>query len=165
MSATHPTVLAVDDEPFNLSLMDELLNRDYIVQKAGNGPDAIKLAFTTPPDLALIDIMMPDMDGFEVCRFLKNNPATRHVPVIFITAKDDIRDEERGFAMGASDFIHKPISAPIVLARVRAHIKIKFMQDYLRRKNSLLIKSADEKSAELQQLRDFMWGSDMLARR
>ena len=164
-SKQRPTILVVDDEPFNLSLMDELLNKDYIVQKAESGPEALKLAFAEPPDLILIDVMMPNMDGFEVCRLLKNNVTTLHVPVIIITAKNEIRDEERGFSMGASDFIHKPISAPIVAARVRTHLKIKFMQDYLRRENSLLLKNAGEKTAELQQLKDFMWGSDMLARR
>jgi putative two-component system response regulator len=161
----HPTVLVVDDEPFNLSLMDELLNKDYTIQKASNGPDALKLAFANPPDLILVDVMMPGMDGFEVCRLLKNNATTVHIPVIFITAKNEISDEERGFAMGASDFIHKPISAPIVAARVRTHLKIKFMQDYLRRENTMLLKNAGEKSAELQQLKEFMWGSDQLARR
>jgi len=88
-----------------------------------------------------------------------------HVPVIFITAKNEIKDEELGFAVGASDFIHKPISAPIVAARVRTHIKIKFMQDYLRSENTKLLENASEKSSELQQLKDFMWGADQLARR
>jgi putative two-component system response regulator len=161
----RPTVLVIDDEPFNLSLMDELLNKDYTIQTASNGPDALKLAFATPPDLILVDVMMPGMDGFEVCRLLKNNASTVHIPVIFITAKNEVSDEERGFAMGASDFIHKPISAPIVAARVRTHLKIKFMQDYLRRENTMLLKNAGEKSAELQQLKEFMWGSDQLARR
>jgi len=161
----RPTVLVIDDEPFNLSLMDELLNKDYSIQKASNGADALKLAFANPPDLILVDVMMPGMDGFEVCRLLKNNASTVHIPVIFITAKNEVSDEERGFAMGASDFIHKPISAPIVAARVRTHLKIKFMQDYLRRENTMLLKNAGEKSAELQQLKEFMWGSDQLARR
>lgn len=165
ISSERPTVLVIDDEPFNLSLMDELLNKDYLIQKADNGPDALKLAFADPPDLILIDVMMPNMDGFEVCRLLKNDPTTLHVPVIFITAKNEIRDEELGFNVGAADFIHKPISAPIVAARVRTHLKIKFMQDYLRKENSLLIKNAGEKSAELQQLKDFMWGAEKLAKR
>lgn len=165
VSSEYPTVLVIDDEPFNLMLMDNILNKDYIVQKASNGQEALKLAFADPPDLILIDVMMPVMDGFEVCRQLKANSTTMHIPVIFITAKNEISDEEHGFEVGASDFIHKPISAPIVAARVRTHLKIKFMQDYLRRENTLLLKNAGEKSAELQQLKDFMWGSDLLARR
>jgi putative two-component system response regulator len=89
-----------------------------------------------------------------------------HVPVIFITAKNEIKDEQLGFSVGASDFIHKPISAPIVIARVRTHLKIKFMQDYLRIENSKLLENASEKSVELQQLRDFMWGgADQFAKR
>jgi putative two-component system response regulator len=161
----RPTVLLVDDEPFNLSLMEEILNRDYEIRKAANGKQALDTAFASPPDLILVDVLMPGMDGFEVCRRLKGNTATSHVPVIFITAKNEIKDEELGFSVGASDFIHKPISAPIVGARVRTHLKIKLLQDYLRSENSKLLKDAGEKSAELQQLRDFMWGSDQLARR
>lgn len=161
----RPTVLLVDDEPFNLSLMEEILSRDYTIQKAANGKQALETAFANPPDLILVDVLMPGMDGFEVCRRLKDNAATSHVPVIFITAKNEIRDEELGFSVGASDFIHKPISAPIVGARVRTHLKVKLLQDYLRNENTKLLKDAGEKSAELQQLRDFMWGSDQLARR
>ncbi|HXU94299.1 MAG TPA: response regulator [Gallionella sp.] len=161
----RPTVLVIDDEPFNLSLMDGLLNRDYTIQKASNGPEALKLAFAEPPDLILVDVMMPGMDGFEVCRQLKDNAKTVHVPVIFITAKNEIKDEELGFAVGAADFIHKPISAPIVAARVRTHLKIKMMQDFLRSENTKLLKDAGEKLAELQQLKEFMWGGDQLVRR
>jgi putative two-component system response regulator len=165
ISSKRPTVLVIDDEPFNLSLMDGLLSRDYTIQTAGNGPDALDLAFKNPPDLILVDVMMPIMDGFEVCRRLKNNAATMHVPVIFITAKNEIKDEELGFAVGASDFIHKPISAPIVAARVKTHLKIKFMQDYLRSENTKLLENASEKSAELQLLKDFMWGGGQFAKR
>lgn len=161
----QPTVLVVDDEPFNLSLMDGILSKHYTVQLASSGPDALKFALSNPPDLILIDVMMPVMDGFELCRQLKDNAATLHIPVIFITAKNEVKDEELGFSVGASDFIHKPISVPIVAARVRTHLKIKFMQDYLRNENTKLLKDAGEKSVELQQLRDFMWGADKLVRR
>ena len=155
ISARRPTVLVVDDEPSNLSLMDRLLSKDYIIQKASNGSEAIELAFANPPDLILVDVMMPIMDGFEVCRRLKENASTIHVPVIFITGKNEIKDEELGFAVGASDFIHKPISAPIVVARVRSQLKIKFMQDYLRGELARLQENAGDKSTTknlLQQL-------------
>ncbi|NNM68670.1 MAG: response regulator [Gallionella sp.] len=165
ISSEHPTVLVVDDEPFNLSLLDGVLNKYYNIQKASNGPEALELAFAAPPDLILIDVMMPIMDGFEVCRRLKSDAATMHVPVIFITAKNEIKDEELGFSVGASDFIHKPISAPIVVARVRTHLKIKFTQDYLRHQNTKLLENSGEKSAELQQLKDFMWGGNQFATR
>lgn len=165
ISAERPTLLVIDDEPFNLSLMDGVLGKYYNIQKASNGSAALELAYANPPDLILIDVMMPLMDGFEVCRRLKNNAATMHVPVIFITAKNEIKDEELGFSVGASDFIHKPISAPIVVARVRTHLKIKFMQDYLRHENSKLLENAGDKSAELQQLKEFMWGGNQFATR
>jgi putative two-component system response regulator len=164
ISSERPTVLVVDDEPFNLSLMDGILGKYYNVKLADDSLKALELAFAEPPDLVLLDVMMPDVDGFEICRRLMNNPATNHVPVIFITAKNEIKDEELGFSVGASDFIHKPISAPLVAARVRTHLKIKFMQDYLRSENAKLQESAYEKSSELQQLKDFMWGSEQYAR-
>lgn len=158
-SSERPTVLVVDDEPFNLSLMDGILGKHYNVRLADNSLKALEMAFAAPPDLILLDVMMPDVDGFEICRRLMNNPETNHVPVIFITAKNEVSDEELGFSVGASDFIHKPISAPIVAARVRTHLKIKFMQDYLRSENTKLQENAYEKSFELQQLKEFMWGS------
>ena len=156
ISSESPTVLVVDDEPSNLNLLDRLLGRDYIIQKASNGLEAIELAFANPPDLILIDVMMPIMDGFEVCRQLKDNATTMNVPVIFITGKNEIKDEELGFAVGASDFIHKPISAPILAARVRTQLKIKFMQDFLRSEIAKLQENAGEKSTKLQKLRDLM---------
>lgn len=165
MNSERPSVLVIDDEPFNLSLMEGVLGSGYNVQKATNGPQALELAFAYPPDLILVDLMMPMMDGFEVCRRLKENPATLHVPVIFVTAKNEIKDEELGFNLGASDFIHKPISAPIVAARVRTHLKVKFMQDFLRDENSRLLANASEKAAELQQLKDFMWRTTPFSRR
>lgn len=136
VSSERPTVLVVDDEPFNLSLMDGILGKDYNVLLVDNSLKAIEIAFAGPPDLILLDAMMPGMDGYEVCRRLMSNPATSHIPVIFITAKNEIKDEELAFSVGASDFIHKPISAPIVAARVKAHLKIKFMQDYLRHEDT-----------------------------
>lgn len=165
ISSERPMVLVVDDEQFNLSLMDGILSKHYNVKLADNSLKALEIAFADPPDLVLLDIMMPDVDGFEICRRLMNNPETNHVPVIFITAKNEVKDEELGFSVGASDFIHKPISAPIVAARVRTHLKIKFMQDFLRSENAKLQESAYEKSSELRQLKDFMWGPTQYARR
>ena len=156
ISTRRPTVLVVDDEPSNLILMDRILSRDYIIQNASNGSEAIELAFANPPDLILVDVMMPIMDGFEVCRRVRENASTMHVPVIFITGKNEIKDEELGFSVGASDFIHKPISAPIVVARVRSQLKIKFMQDYLRGELARLQENAGDKSTALQQLKNLI---------
>ncbi|MDD2913727.1 MAG: response regulator [Gallionella sp.] len=140
-SAKRPTVLVVDDTPANLVLLNDILQKDYRVQVANNGSRALELV-ATPPDLILLDVIMRDMDGFEVCRRLKENPATRDVPVIFLTVKTDIADEERGFSVGAVDFIHKPIVPAIVRARVDTHIALRQVRRELEQKNRIL---SDEK--------------------
>jgi len=127
------TVLLVDDTPANLSLLSNLLKEQYRIKVANNGAKALELAAAAPPDLVLLDIMMPEMDGYEVCRRLKAAEATHLVPVIFLTAKTEVADEELGFAVGAVDFIHKPISPPIVMARVKTHLQVKAWQDLLPR--------------------------------
>jgi class 3 adenylate cyclase/CheY-like chemotaxis protein len=120
-----PTVLIVDDTPDNVQLLSEVLGAGYRTKAATNGSRALKIAISDdPPDLILLDVMMPDMDGFEVCRRLKENPVTRRVPVIFVTAMNEMVDEQKGFAVGAVDYITKPISPPIVLARVRTHLTL-----------------------------------------
>lgn len=163
-SSVRPKVMVVDDTPLNLTLMDNILSGEYSMQLVGSGAKALELAEADVPDVILLDVMMPEMDGFEVCRRLKANPATSHVPVIFVTAKNEIKDEQLGFEVGASDFIHKPVSAPIVAARVRTHLKIKFMQDYLKNENIQLQENAAERSSELEQLKGFVWGSPSFAR-
>jgi len=132
------TILVVDDTPDNLSLMSNLLNGNYEVKIANGGARALKIAASEfPPDLILLDIMMPGMDGYEVCRQLKLNPITMNIPVIFLTAKNEIADEEKGLALGAIDYITKPISPPIVLARVKNHLALQKQNNAL--KNALLI--------------------------
>ena len=158
-SDVRPTILAVDDAPENLMIMESILAKYYSLKSFNDSSKALDYAFANPPDLILLDIMMPKIDGFEICRRLKADARLSDVPVIFITSKTDIEDEERGFSVGASDFIHKPISAPIVAARVKTHIKIKFMLDYLRYENTHLQKSAEDTSTELATLKEFVWGS------
>ena len=127
-----PRVLIVDDQISNVKLLAAILGDDYRTRVATNGPDALKLAESTPqPDLILLDIMMPDMDGYEVCRKLKGNSATHNIPVIFITALSSESDEEIGLDLGAIDYITKPLSAPIVRARVRNHAILKRKADLL----------------------------------
>jgi putative two-component system response regulator len=129
------TVLVVDDTPDNLTLITSLLKDLYRVKIATTGNKALQIAFSNePPDLILLDIMMPEMDGYEVCRHLKNDSQTAEIPVIFLTAKSEIEDELKGFELGAVDFIVKPISPPIVLARVRTHLRLKRVTDYLKSK-------------------------------
>ena len=134
----RPTILVVDDTPQNLSLMSNLLEELYTVKLAPSGARALKIAATHPPDLILLDIMMPDMDGYEVCRQLKANPETAEIPVIFITALQTMEDEEKGLQAGAVDYITKPISPPILMARVRNQLALKAAADKMREQNHLL---------------------------
>lgn len=140
MHAAHdpvhrPTILVVDDTPLNLALMRDLLETDYTVKLAPSGERALKIAKLQPPDLVLLDIMMPDVDGYEVCRRLKADPMTADIPVIFLTGKTETQDEQMGFSLGAADYITKPISPPIVLARVKAHLLFKQARDALELRN------------------------------
>ena len=131
MSGSDSTlVLIVDDTPTNIAVISGLLKDSYKTKVATNGEKALAIAGDSKkPDLILLDVMMPGMDGYEVCRRLKANPETTDIPIIFLTAKTDAIDEEKGFEVGAVDYIHKPFSAPIVLARVRTQLAL---QDALR---------------------------------
>jgi CheY-like chemotaxis protein/anti-sigma regulatory factor (Ser/Thr protein kinase) len=118
-------VLVVDDQPTNIDVLLGVLQPDYRVKVALDGKQALALAAAEPPpDLILLDIMMPEMDGYEVCRRLKTNPFTRNIPIIFVTAMSDVVDESRGFELGAVDYITKPVSPPLVKARVRTHLAL-----------------------------------------
>ncbi|HNH89615.1 MAG TPA: two-component system response regulator [Thiobacillaceae bacterium] len=119
-----PTILVVDDVPENIDVLTGILRHDYSIRAATNGPSALALARRSPPDLILLDVMMPGMDGFEVCRELKADLATRKVPVIFVTAMGDVEDESRGFDVGCVDYITKPVSPPIVRHRVKTHLAL-----------------------------------------
>jgi adenylate cyclase len=119
------TILIVDDTPTNIGIISSVLRDSFRTKVATNGEKALVLAGADErPDLILLDITMPGMDGYEVCRRLKANPATRGIPVIFLTAKTEADDEKHGFEVGAVDYIHKPFSAPIVLARVNTHLAL-----------------------------------------
>jgi class 3 adenylate cyclase len=123
------TVLIVDDAPENIDLLDSFLNPDYNIKVALNGEKALKIAGSeSPPDIILLDIEMPGMDGYEVCRCLKADPKTRDIPIIFVTAKSDESDETKGLEIGAVDYITKPFSPSIVLARVKTHLTLKLMR-------------------------------------
>ena len=127
------TILAVDDTPENLDVVKGILGSDYIVKAATSGPMALKIAEKQPPDLILLDIMMPDMDGYEVCRRLKENELTKDVPVIFLTAMDQTTDEAQGFELGAADYMTKPVNPPILKARVATHLALKSSMDQIRK--------------------------------
>ncbi len=137
--AKKQTVLIVDDAPDNLALMTSLLKDLYKTKVALNGDKALQIAMSQdPPDLILLDIMMPGIDGYEVCRRLKENNATSEIPVIFLTAKTDVEDEQKGLELGAVDYITKPVSPPIVMARVRNHLMLQSAREYLKEKNQFL---------------------------
>jgi putative two-component system response regulator len=125
------TILAVDDTPENLDVVKGVLGANYIVKAATSGPMALKIADKQTPDLILLDIMMPEMDGYEVCRRLKENKQTKDVPVIFLTAMDQTTDEAQGFELGAADYITKPVNPPILEARVATHLALKRSMDEL----------------------------------
>ncbi len=149
------TILVVDDTPANLSLMTGLLRDEYKVKAAIDGEKALRIAQAQPgPDLILLDIMMPGMDGYEVCRQLKADPATRDIPVIFLTAKSGVEDEKMGLDLGAVDYITKPISPPIVMARVRNHLILKASADFLRDKADFLEREVSKRTAEVVAIQD-----------
>ncbi|MGZ3240778.1 MAG: response regulator, partial [Burkholderiaceae bacterium] len=117
------TVLIVDDTQENIALLCQVLESSYSVRVANSGEKALKIVFSdNPPDLILLDVMMPGISGLEVCRQIKADPNRRGIPIIFVTALGEMEDEELGFKLGAEDYITKPISAPIVLARVKTHL-------------------------------------------
>jgi putative two-component system response regulator len=124
-----PLILAVDDEAGNLQLLRQVLQDEYRLSFAKDGRRALELAQQERPDLVLLDVMMPGMTGFEVCAALKAQPATAAIPVIFVTALADTDDEVEGFAVGAVDYIAKPISPAIVRARVRTHLSLVRMEE------------------------------------
>jgi sigma-B regulation protein RsbU (phosphoserine phosphatase) len=126
------TLLLVDDAPANIQVANSILKDDYRVRIATSGAKALELVKTAPaPDLILLDVEMPEMDGYEVCRRLKADPETRDIPVIFLTGKTEAEDETRGFAVGAVDYIHKPFSPSVVKARVQTHLALRETREQL----------------------------------
>jgi phosphoserine phosphatase RsbU/P len=127
-------VLVVDDAPANIRVVNEILNKDYRIKIATNGTKALELVAATPgPDLILLDIIMPGMDGYEVCTRLKADPATRDIPVIFLTGQTESTDETRGFEVGAVDYIHKPFSPAVVVARVQTQLALREAREQIAR--------------------------------
>jgi CheY-like chemotaxis protein len=134
MAEEQQKILVVDDERLNINVLVDLLKPDYKMMAAKNGEQALKaVRIAKPPDLILLDIMMPEMDGYEVCRRLKADDATRDIPVIFVTAMVDTSDETKGLEVGAVDYLTKPISPPIVQARVKTHLALRRNMTELRK--------------------------------
>lgn len=131
-SPSRPRLLVVDDQATNIQVLYQILSNDYQVLMATNGAQALALCAAKQPDMVLLDLVMPDMDGYQVCQRLKADAITRDIPVIFITAQTDESAEEKGFDLGAVDFISKPINPRIVRARVKTHLTLKAQSDLLR---------------------------------
>lgn len=149
------TILIVDDSPDNHALISDILKNEYKVKVSNNGEKAIRIAKgEKKPDLILLDIMMPEMDGFEVCKILKEDEVTKNIPIIFLTAMHEETDEALGLELGAVDYITEPISIPILLVRIKNHLKLKTMSDFLRDKNEYLEKEVEERTREVKALQD-----------
>jgi putative two-component system response regulator len=149
------TIRIVDDAVENVALMSSVLKSSYRTKVAREGDTALRLCSTDrPPDLILLDVMMPGMDGYEVCRKLKADPNTADVPVIFITARSEIEDEQRGLDLGAVDYITKPISPPILAARVRTHLRLKSVRDFLRDKSEFLEQEVQRRTQQINAIQD-----------
>ena len=148
---SKPSILVVDDTPENIDLLVATLGKDYRIKAAINGDVALKLVQRDPPDLILLDVMMPGIDGFEVCRRLKSDYATRHIPIIFITAMISIEDELKGLEVGAVDYITKPISPPLVKARVKTHLALANQNHELETKVLERTKQLDETRLQIVQ--------------
>ena len=148
------TVLVVDDTPANLTLMAQVLNKTYRVQLATSGAKALELAHRAPPDLVVLDVMMPGLDGYEVCRRLKAQARTRDVPVLFLTALSRPEDENAAFEAGGADFVNKPFNPTTLMARVRTQLVLKAAQDRLRYDNGQLSAEVQARRREVEALRD-----------
>jgi putative two-component system response regulator len=118
------TILIVDDDPMIIDILSEILEDHHEILFATNGKDALRIAQSEAPDLIILDVVMPEMDGYEVCSQLKANPAVSNIPVIFVTGLSNVDDETRGLKVGAVDYITKPISPPIVHMRVNNHMML-----------------------------------------
>jgi putative two-component system response regulator len=141
-------VLIVDDEPGNIKILSNVLAQDYALSVATNGRQALEIARVQSPDIILLDMIMPEMDGIEVCEALKASEETKDIPVIFVTSMSDTANEERGLDAGAVDYISKPISPPIVKARVKIHIQnylsMQFLENLLSSQTTTLDDAKDQ---------------------
>jgi putative two-component system response regulator len=147
---SRPMILIVDDNATNIDLLVNTLKAGHRLGIAKSGPKALAFAAKQKPDLVLLDIMMPEMDGYEVCRRLKADPQTAAIPVIFITAMSETSDKTRGFDLGAVDYITKPFQAAEVMARVRTHLSLEEMRRELSAHNLLLERKVEQKTAEIR---------------
>ncbi|WFE69405.1 response regulator [Thiomicrospira sp. R3] len=152
--ALKPTILCVDDTPANLTLLNALLERDYQVKLINSGIKALKLLERLEVDLILLDVMMPEMDGYDVCQRLKTQAHTQSIPVLFLTALSNTEDEQRALSVGGSDFITKPINPDVLKARIHTHIQLKRYHDSLRQQNTELEARLEKRLSDIYNLQD-----------
>jgi len=149
------TLLLVDDVADNIALLSLLIKGRHRIRAATHGARALEIAASEPqPDLILLDIMMPEMDGYEVCRRLKADPHTAAIPVIFLTANIDARDEEQGFQLGAVDYITKPINPAVARARIETHLALKNARQFLQDRNAFLEAEVRRRTRDVMAIRD-----------
>ena len=149
------TILIVDDSPTNITIINALLQVEYATKVATSGAKALDLMLgSQPPDLILLDIMMPEMDGYQVCAALKADRLTREIPIIFLTAMTEVEDEVKGFQLGAVDYISKPISPPVLLARIKTHLTLVEARGFLRHQNRLLEERVIARTREIWQVQE-----------
>ncbi len=144
-------ILIVDDEKVNITALRDTLKLEYMVQVAKNGLQALEIAEETLPDLILLDIVMPEMDGYEVCKRLKSNVNTLDIPIIFTTSKSEYEDELYGLQLGAVDYITKPLNPGIVKARVKTHLDLKFYREHMEKLVAERTRQLEEKSNALEE--------------
>ena len=155
MSETQKqTILTIDDTLANIDVVISVLSEDYVIQAALNGKMALKIIEKKKPDLILLDVVMPEMDGYEVCKILKSQQSTKDIPIIFLTAKSQIDDETKGLSLGAVDYITKPISPPILKNRVKNHLLLQDSKHLLERQNEMLEERILERTSQLSELQD-----------
>lgn len=150
-TATVQTILIVDDEPLSVAMLCSLLEDEYHVTMANSGREALEIISRQPPDLILLDILMPVMDGYEVFRIVKRNPALRNVPILFITALGEAECESEGLEMGAGDYIVKPFNPSLVRLRVRNHLELKRQRDLLTARTEELQRLNSELAREVEE--------------
>ncbi len=151
INTLHYHLLLIDDDFAHLQLMKTTLEREYMVSIASTGVHGLELAAERKPDLILLDLSMPGMDGYEVCKRLKENPVTRKITVIFVSARDDKDDEYKGFTLGAVDYINKPINLQILNARITAQLRLKQLIDQQKKQSDSLIHSLHQDNIQIEQ--------------
>ncbi|MFZ6674683.1 response regulator [Undibacterium sp. Xuan67W] len=166
-SVEHPPkrfrLLVVDDQPINIQVIYQIFSVDHDVFMATTGEQALLFCQDTPPDLILLDVLMPDMSGIEVCRRIKANPLTADIPVIFVTGQSNPEEEAIGLSAGGVDFISKPVNALAVRARVKTHLMLKFQAESIEESNRTLEARVIERTAELQQAMDHLVQREKMA--